>query len=303
LWLLPKFQMTETDLGTSPTIPPLPSGVAFVSNLVGRAEVLSSGGGRRNLKVEDLIVAGEGVTVIIYEGESYARLGLADGGILYLGPSTQIEIRIIAEASSIPETVLQITNGIILIDRRSVSMTSAVIRSPSGATARVTSGVMGVATLPGDPRMDVDCFEGQCEVLHETYGGEGVRLESGQHVWVSPIGDMSPMDETRNQLYSFGVFCGGLVLTPTVGATDSTPSDQQITPTRTPLGPLFVPPTAAPTTPRPTRTRTPVPTATKTYTRTPTRTPTRTATRTLTRTPTRTSIPTDTSTPVASPTE
>jgi protein phosphatase len=299
VWLLPKLQLSSVDQGISPTIPPLPSGVAFVSNLAGKAEVHSPGGGGQDLKVEDLIASGKGVYVFIHEGESYARLGLADGSILYLGPSTQIEIRTIAEGSSSPETVLQLETGIVLLDRRIDSATSAVIKSPSGAVAKIISGVMGVTTSPGDQRLDVDCFEGRCEVFHETYGGDGVRLDLGQHLWVNPVGDISPTDTTRNHLYSFGNFCGGLVLTPTVTATTSTRFDQQFTPTRTPLGPLFVPPTAVPTTPPPTRTRTPIPTPTTTYTRTPTRTPTKT----LTRTPKRTPIPTDTSDPTASPTE
>ncbi|HEY48245.1 MAG: hypothetical protein AMJ88_01250 [Anaerolineae bacterium SM23_ 63] len=299
VWLLPKFQLSSADQGVSPTIPPLPSGVAFVSNLEGRAEALSPGGGRQDLKVEDLIASGKGVYVTIHEGESYARLGLADGSILYLGPSTQIEIRTIAEETSRPETVLQLMTGIILLDRRSDSATSTVVRSPSGAVAKIASGVMGVITSSGEQRLDVDCFEGRCEVFHEAYGGDGIRLESGQHLWVNPVGDISPTDTTRNHLYSFGEFCGGLILTPTVAATASTLFAQEITPTRTPLGPLFVPPTAIPTTPPPTRTRTPIPTPTHTFTRTPTITPTRT----LTRTPTRTPIPTDTSEPTVIPTE
>jgi serine/threonine protein phosphatase PrpC len=299
VWLLPKLQLSSMDRAISPTIPPLPSGVAFVSNLAGKAEVHSPGGGRQGLKVEDLIASGKGVQVVIHEGESYARLGLADGSILYLGPSTQIEIRTIAEGSSRPETVLQLEIGVVLLDRRVDTVTSTVIRSPSGAVAKIITGVMGVITSPDDQRMDVDCFEGQCEVFHETYGGDGIRLELGQHLWVNPVGDISPTDSTRNHLYSFGNYCGGLVLTPTVTSGTSTPLDQQLTPTRTPLGPLFVPPTAVPTTPPPTRTRTPIPTPTNTFTRTPTRT----ATKTLTRTPTRTPVPTDTSGPTALPTE
>lgn len=299
VWLLPKFQVSRSEQGISPTIPPLPSGVAFVSNLAGKAEVLSQGGGRQDLKVEDLIASGKGVYVFIHQGESYARLGLADGSILYLGPSTQIEIRTIAEGSSTPETILQLVTGIVLLDRRIDSATSTVVRSPSGAIAKINFGVMGAITSPGDQRLDVDCFEGRCEIFHETYGGEGVRLESDQHLWVNPVGDISPTDSTRNHLYSFGNFCSGLILTPTMTVTASTPFDQQFTPTRTPLGPLFVPPTAVPTTPPPTRTRTPIPTPTNTFTRTPTRTPTKT----LTRTPTRTLVPTDTSEPTASPTK
>ncbi len=113
VWLIPRFQLSGSDQGISPTIPPLPSGVVFVSNLAGKAEVLSPSGGRRDIKVEDLIVSGKGVNVIIHEGESYARLGLADGSILYLGPSTQIEIRAIADESSMPETLLQLITCLI----------------------------------------------------------------------------------------------------------------------------------------------------------------------------------------------
>ncbi|HEY44378.1 MAG TPA: serine/threonine-protein phosphatase [Anaerolineae bacterium] len=299
LVLLPKLQRSMIDQGSVPTIPLLPSGVAFVSNLTGKGEVLSPSIGRHDLKVEDLVASGKGVFVIIHGGDSYARLGLADGSILYLGPTTQIEIRTIAEGPLDPETILLLETGIILLDRRSDSATSTIVRSPLGAVARLESGVMGAISSQDEQRLDVDCFSGRCEVFHETYGGDGISLETGQHIWVNPMGDISPMDATRNHLYSYSGFCGGLVLTPTASSETATSIDQQLTLTRTPLGPLFVPPTAVPTTPPPTRTRTPRPTPTQTFTRTLTRTPTKTPTRTPTRTP----IPTDTPESLASPTK
>jgi serine/threonine protein phosphatase PrpC len=288
VWLLPKLQGSKIDRGTSATIPPLPSGVAFVSDLMGKGEVFGPSTGRRDLQVEDLIASGKGVFVIIHGGDSYARLGLADGSILYLGPTTQLEIRTIAEGPLDPETILLLDTGFVLMDRRSESATSTVVRSPLGAVARLESGLMGVTSSPDGQQLDVDCFDGRCEVYHETYGGDGVFLETGQHIWVNPMGDMGSPDATRNHLYSFAGFCGGLVLTPTGSSETATSIDLQMTFTRTPVGPLFVPPTAVPTTQPPTRTRTPKPTPTQTFTRTLTRTPTRTATKTLTRTPTRT---------------
>ena len=295
VWLLPRLIRPADSPSAGPTIPPLPSGVSFVSELEGRAEVVSPGGGRRSLHAEDLIASGEGVSVVVYGSDSYARLGLADENIVYIGPDTQVELLAIADGIDTQQTVLVIERGVILVACGAGGMSTLIVRSPSGTAARSKVAVMGLIFSPEDQRFDVDCFHGLCEVVDDISGELGDVLDGGQHLWVSMAGEVSPPDPTRNQLYAFGGYGGGLVLTPTVALATSTPASMPATSTRTPLGPLFVPPSATRTSPPPRDTSTPKPTKTMTVTRTPV--PTNTPI------PTKTSVPTVTQTPKKKPTD
>ena len=294
VWLLPKRINPADGPSVGPTIPPLPSGVSYVSELEGRAEVVSPGGGRRSLHAEDLIASGEGVYIAVYGSDSYARLGLADGTIVYIGPDTQVELMAIADGIDTHQTILVIERGLILVARDAGVVSTLLVRSPAGKAARSKVAVMGLIFSPDDQRFDVDCFSGLCEVVDDVSGELGDVLDGGQHIWVNVEGEISPPDATRNQLYAFGGYGGGLVLTPTLALATSTSASMPATPTRTQLGPLFIPPSATHT-PRPPRdTSTPKPTSTRTVTRTPV--PTNTPI------PTKTSVPTATRTPKRSPT-
>lgn len=303
VWLLPKLINPADGPSAGPTIPPLPSGVSFVSELEGRAEVVSPGGGRRPLHAEDLIASGEGVYVVVYGSDSYARLGLADGNIVYIGPDTQVELMAIADGIDTQQTILVIERGVILVACEAGGMSTLLVRSPAGTAARSKVAVMGLIFSPDDQRFDVDCFSGLCEVVDDISGELGDVLDGGQHLWVSMAGEISPPDPTRNQLYAFGGYGGGLVLTPTVVLATSTSASMPATPTRTPLGPLFVPPSATRTSPPPRDTSTPKPTPTMTVTRTPVPTNTPIPTKTSVPTATRTPKKTRTDTPVPEPTE
>ena len=144
---------------------------------------------------------------------------------------------------------------------------------------------MGLIFSPEDQRFDVDCFNGLCEVVDDISGELGDVLDGGEHIWVSMAGEVSPPDATRNHLYAFGGYGGGLVLTPTVALATSTSASIPATPTRTQLGPLFVPPSATRTSPPPRDTSTPKPPPTSTVTRTPVPTATRTPKKPPTDTP------------------
>ena len=295
VWLLPKLIKPADGPSAGPTIPSLPSGVSFVSELEGRAEVMSPGGGRRSLQAEDLIASGEGVYVVVYGSDSYARLGLADGNIVYIGPDTQIQLMAIADGIDTQQTVLVLERGVILVACDAGGMSTLLVRSPVGPAARSKAAVMGLTFSPDDQRFDVDCFSGLCEVVNEISGELDDVLDGGQHLWVSMEGEVSPPDATRNHLFFFGGYGAGLVLTPTVALATSTSASTPATLTRTPLGPLFVPPSATRTSPPPRDTATLKPTRTMTVTRTPV--PTKTPI------PTNTSVPTATRTPKKSPTD
>ena len=267
VWLLPRLINPDDVPSVGPDIPALPSGVSFVSELEGRAEVVNPGGGRRPLHAEDLVASGEGVYVVVYGSDSYARLGLADGNIVYIGPDTQVELMAIADGIDTQQTILVIERGVVLVACEAGGMSTLLVRSPEGAAARSKVAVMGLIFSPDDQRFDVDCFSGLCEVVDDISGELGDVLDGGQHLWVSMAGEISPPDPTRNQLYAFGGYGGGLVLTPTVVLATSTSASMPATPTRTPLGPLFVPPSATRTSPPPRDTEIhqppPIPTATQ----------------------------------------
>ena len=267
VWLLLRLMGSTADPSTRSTIPPLQSGFSFVSELEGRAEVMSPGGGRRPLQAEDLVASGEGVRIVVYGADSYARLGLADGNIVYIGPDTQIEMLAIADGIDTKNTILVIEEGVVLVTSDSDTMTTMIVRSQGGTVARSKSAIMGLIFSPDEQRFDLDCFSGLCEVIDEISGGLGHVLEGGQHIWVNTAGEFSLPDATRNQLYAFGGYGGGLVLTPTVALATSTSASMPATPTRTQLGPLFVPPSATRTSPPPRDTEIPqpppIPTATQ----------------------------------------
>jgi len=280
-----------------PTIPPLPSGVAFVSDFHGEAVIEAPGSPPRQLRPEEIIAARGGLLLRTLGADSSIRLGLADQSIVYLGPNSEIELIAIADGSRVQETVLILTHGVLLSSADPMMNLSFVVRTPDGQSARILGSVMGVLFDDRLRRLDVDCFSGHCQVGTEALGDLPRVLSPGEHVAIGGDGTMSASGPTRNELYAFAGFGGGLVPTPT---SLNLGSSSQASATRTPLGPLFVPPTPTPrpppTQPPPEPTEPPVaptdvPTAT---TIPPTSTKTSAPSRTPTAIPATTEVPTPT---------
>jgi protein phosphatase len=246
---LPRLLRSANPSSPSPTIPPLPSGVAFVSELGGEAEVETPGGAGRRLMAEEIVAAGDGVVLRTSGSGSYIRLGLADQSVLYIGPDSEAELAAIADGEQITETSIVIHWGIVVISAEPGVQRTVAVTAPSGAGGRLRGSVMGVIFDSLVPRIDVDCFVGPCEVFDPGSGRLPLTLTAGQHVSIGPDVSISAPDAARSALYSFAGFCGGLVPTPGIASVESAP-------TRTPLGPLFVPPTLRPS---PTATRRPPP--------------------------------------------
>ena len=233
--------------GAMPTIPALPSGVAYVSEVFGVAQAEIPGRGMVSLKIEDLVAAGQGVYLQSIGGGSYLRLGLADQSIVYLGPETRLQLLTIGQGTAENPTEVELASGILLVSTQGSAPGSFVVRAASGAWATLTGSVMGVAFDAVTGRFDVDCFHNGCEVVPGVAESYPMRLMAGEHVWVDGSGKISARDATRNELYSFAGYCGGLVPTPSGAplAGGLTPFG----PTRTPLGPIFTPPAVPPTEP------------------------------------------------------
>jgi protein phosphatase len=282
--------------GVQSTLPELPSGVAYVSELKGLAEKQSPGSAFLGLQREEIVPSGRGVRVRTVGAKAWLRLDLADTSTLYLGPETQIELRAIADEGAIPETFLVLERGSVLLVRENRSDHSSAIAALIGVTARTQGSRMGAIFDDELQRLHVDCFQSPCQVE----GLKAYSLQAGEHLWVGVEGQAGDIDSARVELYAFG------------GEKEPVPPDKSfseeeigtVAPTNT-LGPIFVPPTAT-FTPRPSDTPIP-PTATFTPTNTPTPTrtptPTKTPTPTHTPTPTRTPTPTKTRRPTRTPTE
>ncbi|MFQ5922851.1 MAG: PP2C family protein-serine/threonine phosphatase, partial [Anaerolineales bacterium] len=73
-WAVPRLSGALAGPSAGPTIPALPSGVAFVSEIGGRAETSAAGGNFENLRPEQLVTSG--VQLRTVGGTSYVRLGL-----------------------------------------------------------------------------------------------------------------------------------------------------------------------------------------------------------------------------------
>jgi hypothetical protein len=223
--------------------------VAFISEVFGVGQAEIPGRGLTSLKNEDLVAAGQGVYLQTVGGNSYMRLGLADQSIVYLGPETRIQLMAIGQGTAENPTLVELTGGILLLSTPGGGTESFVVRGASGAWATLTGSLMGVVFDAATGRFDVDCFQDGCEVVPGTAGSFPMRVLGGEHVWIDATGMTGPRDATRNQLYSFADYCGGLVPTPT-----GSPLASGMTPfqaTRTPLGPIFTPPWIPPTEPPP----------------------------------------------------
>ena len=247
-WAVPRLSGALAGPSAGPTIPALPSGVAFVSEIGGRAETSAAAGNFENLRPEQLVAAGSGVQLRTLGGTSYIRLGLPDQSIIYLGPDSQMELLEIEGESG---TRLQLHTGVILASNQGPSDSVISVLAPSGVLAKSTGSLMGALWDPIAVQFEVDCFEGACELVFP--GGVGMGITAGQRIIIAQAGEvLGPLaiDPTR---YAFGQYVGGLVLAATLEPVLAGGSNAQ--PTRTPLGPLFVSPTPVP----PTRTPKPPP--------------------------------------------
>ncbi|MCH7610710.1 MAG: protein phosphatase 2C domain-containing protein [Chloroflexi bacterium] len=247
-WAVPRLSGAFAGPSAGPTIPALPSGVAYVSEIGGRAETSSAAGNFETLRSEQLVAAGSGVQLRTIGGTSYVRLGLPDQSIIYLGPDSQMELLEIEGESG---TSLRLNGGVVLVSGQGSGSSTISVLAPSGVLAKLTGSLMGVYWDPVAGQLEVDCFGEACEIVFP--GGVAMGVSAGQRIIISSQGEvLGPLaiDPSR---YAFGQYAGGLVLAATPEPVLAGGSGAQ--PSRTPLGPLFV----SPTPPPPTRTPKPPP--------------------------------------------
>jgi hypothetical protein len=249
--LLPQAFSGLSSAQAAPTIPPLPSGVAFVSELAGRAEAQQPGGEFQPVQAGALVAAGPGVRLHTSGPGSYLRLGLADKSILYLGPETQVELSSIGGSPGAQTTVV-VDFGLVLIATDADSGGSALVKSPGGVMARVAGSQLGASWEAIRGEFGVDCFDPACEIVFPA--GITMNLTAGQHVTIRLTGEVIGPQAIPLERYAFGGYAGGLAALPEGGAGGAAGS-ALAAPTRTPLGPLYV----SPTPPPPPATNTPKP--------------------------------------------
>ena len=305
-WAVPRLSGAFAGPSAGPTIPALPSGVAYVSEIGGRAETSSAAGNFETLRSEQLVAAGSGVQLRTIGGTSYVRLGLPDQSIIYLGPDSQMELLEIEGESG---TSLRLNGGVVLVSGQGSGSSTISVLAPSGVLAKLTGSLMGVYWDPVAGQLEVDCFGEACEIVFP--GGVAMGVSAGQRIIISSQGEvLGPLaiDPAR---YAFGQYAGGLVLAATPEPVLAGGSGAQ--PSRTPLGPLFVSPTPPPPTrtpkpppppPGPAPTQPPPPTDTPVPpTNTPVPPPTKTPKPTKTPPATDTPEPPPTELPTPNPTE
>jgi len=247
-WAVPKLSGALAGPSAGPTIPALPSGVAFVSAIGGRAEISAASGVFENLRLEQLVTAGSGTQLRTLGGTSYVRLGLPDQSIIYLGPDSQVELLEIEGESG---TSLLLQSGVVLVSGQGSGASVISVLAPSGVMAKSTGSILGALWDPIAGQFEVDCFEEICEVIFP--GGVAMGLSAGQRIIIALAGEILGPLAIEHIRYAFGQYVGGLVLAATLEPILAGGSDAR--PTRTPLGPLFVSPTPVP----PTRTPKPPP--------------------------------------------
>ncbi|OGO16560.1 MAG: hypothetical protein A2Z14_04285, partial [Chloroflexi bacterium RBG_16_48_8] len=204
VWVVPQWIRDRPDDGTTPVAVELPAGVAYLSELKGFAEKQTPGGNFKGLQLEDILTSGPGVRVRTMGDEAALRFDLADQSILYLGPSSQIELRAIADGNSILETLIVLEHGSVLVSKTEGLGFDFVVASPIGTQARAVGSLMGVRFEESSQRFHVDCFHESCTI-------EGLSthaLKTGEHLWMASNGEVSVVDIVKYELYGFG---GGLV--------------------------------------------------------------------------------------------
>lgn len=248
-WAAPRLSSRLSRAEALPTIPALPSGVAYVSEIGGRAEVSDHAGQFESARPEQLISAGPEVRVRTI-GASYLRLGLANQTVVYLGPDSELGLLEIAGSDG---TLLVMLSGTVVVSDQGSDGNSTAVVAPNGTTARLVGSLMGVRWQGGSGLFEIDCFYEACQVT--LADGSSLTLTSGQHLAISAVGEVAGPDAVQVQAYAFAGYAGGLIAAPTAqpGVFAGGPS-----PTRTPLGPLFISPTPPPP-PPPTRTPEPPP--------------------------------------------
>jgi serine/threonine protein phosphatase PrpC len=261
IWLVPKWMKDEPDEVPTLVAAELPAGVAYLSELSGFAEKQMSGSNFTGLQEEEILTSGQGVRIRTLGDEASLRLDLADQSVLYLGPDSQIELRAIADGSSVSETLVVLERGVVLVLKSEESGFDFVVASPIGIQARAVGSMMGVLIETTPQRFHVDCFHGKCSIESLTV----FELKTGEYLWVSSDGRVGDVDAVRYEVYSFA---GDLLPEPTA-VVQITAVKVTASPTHT-LGPLFIPPTLTFTPPP---TKTPKPPPTRTPTKIPTDTP------------------------------
>jgi len=106
IWQIPKLFSDKPGSGVAPTTVDLPAGVAYVSQLNGFAEKQNPGSNYTGIQLEEILSSGQGMRIRTLGEDASLRLELADQSILYLGPSTQIELRSIADGNAAFETII-----------------------------------------------------------------------------------------------------------------------------------------------------------------------------------------------------
>lgn len=293
-WGLPRLGSGPAVL---PTIPALPSGVAFVSDWGGRAESSVDGEAYQPLETEQLITAGEGVLLRSLGAQSYLRLGLADQSLLYLGPDSELEL---LEIGGPAGSRLRLHSGRLVLSRPVPGEPGVSVLAPSGVRAVLTGTLMGAIWDPISGVFWIACFAQPCRVAAP--GGESTDLTSGQQISIDYAGNIDGPTAIAHEHYAFADYAGGLVATPTAIGGDA--GGTTTAATRTPFGPLFVSPTPPPppptNTPAPPTRRPPGPTSPPASSDTPS--PTETALPTDTPLPSETPLPSDTPMPSDTPT-
>src|SRR3972149_2736443 len=143
--------MTMSPSAPPPTIPPFPSGVAFVSEIAGGAEVEVPGAAARPLRPEEIVAAGPGVVLRTSGAGSYLRLWPAAQSIVYLRPDTEIELAAIADGAQTLETTLFIHHGTVVVAAQGVMGQVVAVTAADGSRGRVLGRGVGGGLAPLPP--------------------------------------------------------------------------------------------------------------------------------------------------------
>lgn len=244
-----------TSARATPTIPPIGSNFAYVSELTGSAESVEPGDDTpRPLYVGSTVGAGSG-SLIRVTGQGRLRLGLGDGAVVFLDSDTEIELRQIAGPDiGGNETKIQLNRGRLLVSVDLRPGNAFYVLTDTGARAQVVGSVMGNEYDHDSQQFDLDCLEGECRLLGSSHGLRD--LGTGQHSWLVGNDPPANADSARYERYD------------TIG-------DRGLVPSATPT-PTNPPPSATPTPVTPTPTRVFIPATPKPPTFTPTSPPTET---------------------------
>jgi protein phosphatase len=221
-----------------------PEGMALVTALDGVAELRLGDSPWAPASLQSLLSAQSGAALRTGPESAFIALELADRSEAILGPDTEAHLLAIGGEGS--TSAWELLRGVLLVSTPDDMGVTVTVHGSRGASARVLGSLMGVWIDAGNGGLHVDCFHSRCAAVGGPPMRQSILLRSGEHAVFDIDGSLVGPSPLRYEIYRFAP---GWVASPTAPPGNVTPGLRAAS--ATPLGALFLAPTATPPLPKP----------------------------------------------------